>query len=153
MPVLGLRLFWESRCILFFCVPHSPYLPSHFNAFARFLTPEDPEQGGCWHLVLVGGAGSAPTRAAQVPLRLREIWRAPGPAPAAGRWPQHRCPRPPGSQRQGEKNKAIAFVRFLKQIRVLCHLFCNYTKPSELFGRRQKICSEAGEKMDVKIRR
>lgn len=84
MTVRVPRLFWESQCILFFCASHSPYLPLHFDAFPRFVIPVD--LGGTCLFAFGSCAAdremlrlSVPTHAAQV--LLREIRRAPGPAP------------------------------------------------------------------------
>lgn len=127
MTVRVPRLFWESQCILFFCASHSPYLPLHFDAFPRFVIPVD--LGGTCLFAFGSCAAdremlrlSVPTHAAQV--LLREIRRAPGPAPLmAAAW-LNRCPRPPGSPRQpsapsadaGEEEQSDHICPFTKAI-------------------------------------
>lgn len=75
--------------------------------------------------------------------------------PTASWWPQHPCPWLAEvqltQQLRAEQNKAIAFVQLLKQIWVLCHLFCT-DKTQWALRKRQRIFSGSVEKTDVKIR-
>lgn len=70
-------------------------------------------------------------------------------------WLQHCCPQLSGllwwtsllrTETWEEKNKAITFVCLLKQVEVLCHLFCNYMKPRELFGTDRKCDQNLGKR-------
>lgn len=165
MTVRVPRLFWESQCILFFCASHSPYLPLHFNAFPRFVIPVDLEERGCLRLVLALPTGRRCVRPCPPTL----------PQCCAGRFGERpvlprcrlmaaaslsRCPWPPGSQRQtsapsadaGEEEQSDHICPFTKAILSVVPSVPQLRETQWALWKRQKISSESGEKMDVKIR-
>lgn len=149
MTVLILRLFWQSQQILIFCSSSSPYLPLCFNAFPRFAILE--ELGGRCQLVFDPCAASWEMPCLCPSMLPTGQFGSRGSGeflvlPTASWWPQHPCPwlaevQLP-KQLWAEQNKAIAFVQLLKQIWVLCHLFCRDTKPSELLGKGRECVQD-----------
>lgn len=115
------------------------------------------EEGACWCLILVLPAGRCHVcahpccpQASLGPGDLESVWSCP--LPANG----HSVPVL-GLQRYSsasscEQSKETALVQLLKQIWVLCHLFCRDTKPSELFGKGREYFQDLWKRWMWKLR-